>query len=480
MHCTIYSIAPSPKNAGLIWVGTDDGNLQLTRDGGKTWKNFAGRISGLPGRTWVSWIEASPYAQGTAFVTLDGHTHGDMKPYIYRTDDFGQNWKPLITPELAGFAHVVKQDPVNPELLYLGTELGLFLSLDGGKAWIRFTAGDFPRVPVRDLAFQTREHDLVIATHGRGIWIVDDLTPLRALKTDVLEKDLVLLPSRPQQRLDLPNEGWSAGDQEYVARNTPDGVTIAYYLKKRLLIGDLKLEVLDEKSQVLDTLPASKRRGINRVYWPGQLKGPKVAKGSTPAFSAFGGPMVPEGIYKIRLSKGKDVLESQVQILADPRSPITREDRVARFEAVKEVGGMLEDMAYTVERIADLQDQVKQRGSEIKVAAQKAKFVKFGKALETLRALFVPVREEGGITGEERLREYLASLYGNINGFEGRPSKTHMDRKEALRKDIQKATDDVEARIKKDRVVLNAILEKAGMKMLLPLERSAWNVQQKK
>ncbi|MBU4307358.1 MAG: hypothetical protein L6428_03525 [Candidatus Aminicenantes bacterium] len=480
MHCTIYSIAPSPKNAKLIWVGTDDGNVQLTKDGGKTWKNLAGKITGLPSRTWVSWIEASPYAEGTAFATFDGHTNGDMKPYIYRTDDFGQTWKPLITPELEGFAHVVKQDPLNPELLYLGTELGLFLSLDGGQAWIRFSAGDFPRVPVRDLAFQTREHDLVIATHGRGIWIVDDLTPLRALKKDVLEKDVALLPSRPQQRLGLPFEGWCEGDQAYVARNAPDGINIAYYLKKRLLIGDLKLEVLDENSQVLDTPPVSKRRGINRVYWSGELKGPKVAKGSTPAFSAFGGPMVPEGTYKIRLTKGKEVLESQVQILADPRSPFTREDRVACFETVKEVAKMLEDMAYTVDRIADLQDQAKQRGNEIKVDAQKAKFVKFVKALETNRALFVPVREEGGITGEERLRDYLASLYGSINGFEGRPSKTNLDRKEALRKDIQKATDDAELRIKKDLVELNAILEKAGMKALLPMERSTWNDKQKK
>jgi hypothetical protein len=137
-------------------------------------------------------------------------------------------------------------------------------------------------------------------------------------------------------------------------------------------------------------------------------------------------------------------------------------------------------MAYTVDRIADLQDQVKQRVKEIKVDAQKAQFMKFIKVLETHRALFVPVREEGGITGEERLRDHLANLYGNINGFEGRPSKTHLDRKEALRKDIQKATDAAEACIKKDKVELNAILEKAGMKVLLPMERTTWNAQQKK
>jgi hypothetical protein len=137
-------------------------------------------------------------------------------------------------------------------------------------------------------------------------------------------------------------------------------------------------------------------------------------------------------------------------------------------------------MAYTVDRIADLQEQVTQRIKEMKADAQKAKFVKFERALETRRALFVPVREEGGITGEERLRDHLANLYGNINGFEGRPSKTHLDRKEALRKDIQKATADAEGCIKKDMAGLNVMLEKAGMKVLLPLERSTWDAQQKK
>ena len=190
---------------------------------------------------------------------------------------------------------------------------------------------------------------------------------------------------------------------------------------------------------------------------------------------------MPEGTYKIRLSKGKEVLESQVQILADPRSPVSREGSRGPLRDRQGNRAMLEDMAYTVDRIADLQDQAKQRGSEIKADAQKAKFTKFVKALETLRANFsCPCVKKVESRVRNVCASHLASLYGNINGFEGRPSKTHLDRKEALRKDIQKATDDAEARIKKDVVELNAILEKAGMKALQPMERTTWNAQQKK
>ncbi|MEP6924816.1 MAG: sialidase, partial [Pyrinomonadaceae bacterium] len=181
MHTTIYAICESPKNSNVIWVGTDDGNVQVTRDGGKTWTNTVKNIGGLPSNAWVSSIDAGHFDEGTAYASFDLHTFGDIQPYVYKTTDFGKTWTPVITPNsnVKGYAHVVKEDLVNRDLLFVGTEFGLFMSLDGGKQWAQYKGGDLPNVPVYDLAIHPRDNDLVIATHGRGIWIIDDITPLR-------------------------------------------------------------------------------------------------------------------------------------------------------------------------------------------------------------------------------------------------------------------------------------------------------------
>src|SRR5436305_2761469 len=201
MHTTIYSISESPKQKGLIWVGTDDGNLQLTRDGGKSWTNVVGNIPGLPKNSWVNWVQASNFNPGTAYAAFDRHTFGEMEPYVFKTTDYGKTWTPLVTPRdpksVRGYAHVIKEDLVKPDLLFLGTEFGLWVSIDGGKNWAQFKGNHFPAVAVRDLAIHPRDNDLVLATHGRGIWSVDDITALRALTPDLLTQDAAVVPARP-------------------------------------------------------------------------------------------------------------------------------------------------------------------------------------------------------------------------------------------------------------------------------------------
>src|SRR5213593_4249589 len=266
MHTTIYAIAESPKNPNVIWTGTDDGNLQVTRDGGKTWTNVVGNIAGLPKSAWVSYVDAGHFDPGTVYATFDLHTFGDMRPYAYKSTDYGKTWTSLVRQgsPVRGYAHVIRQDLVNPDLLFLGTEFGLWISLDGGTQWSRYKGGDFPSVAVRDLAIQPRDNDLVIATHGRGIWIIDDITPLRALTPSTLVQDVVFMRARPTVQKIPAQGGWVNGDAAFVGNNSSDAAVITYYLKKRHIFGDMKIEVLDPGGKVVGTVPSTKRRGLSR------------------------------------------------------------------------------------------------------------------------------------------------------------------------------------------------------------------------
>src|SRR5436305_8498913 len=168
MNTSIYTISESTKNAKVIWVGTDDGNIQVTRDGGKTWSNVAENVPEIGKERWITWVEASRYAEGTAFAAVDRHMFGDMNPHVYKTTDYGKTWSALTAGDggLRGWAHVVKEDTVNANLLFVGTEFGLFVSNDGGGHWAQYKGSNFPAVAVDDLVIHPRTSDLVLATHG--------------------------------------------------------------------------------------------------------------------------------------------------------------------------------------------------------------------------------------------------------------------------------------------------------------------------
>ncbi len=475
---TIYSIAESPKDPNLIWAGTDDGNLQISRDAGKTWKNVAGNVAGLPKYAWVSSIEAGHFDAGTAYATFDLHTFGDMKAYVYRTTDFGKTWTPLAPSDgsMKGYAHVVKEDLVNRDLLFVGTELGLWISLDGGKQWAQYKGAEMPNVAVHDLAIHPRDAALVIATHGRGIWIVDDITPLRALTADMLSKEAAFVPGKPAVQRILAQGGWVNGDAAFEGPNPPGDALITYYQKKRHIFGDLTIEILKD-GEVLDTIPTSKRRGLSRATWSMRLKAPRTPAAASAVGAAIGPRLVP-GTYTVRMTKNKQTYTEKLVVVADPRSKHTPEDRQAEFDLAMKLYRMLGDMTFTVDQINGVRADLEARAARLPAGDPLAATLRTaaGQA-DALRKKVVATTEGGAITGEERLREYVATLYSNVVYYEGRPTQTQVDRTAALGRELSDVVKEFDAWAAKELPGINKDLSGKSLASITLQTRPEWEKQ---
>ncbi len=471
MHTTVYSISESPVAAGLIWVGTDDGNLQLTRDGGQHWDSVVGNVPGVARNAWVSWVQASAFAPGSAYVAFDRHTFGDMAPYVYATTDFGKSWRPLVSSQdskgVRGYAHVIKEDTVDSQLLFLGTEFGLWISVDGGAHWAQFKGGHLPAVAVRDLAIQPRDNDLVLATHGRGIWIVDDITPLRQLTPQLTSQDAAFVSARPAQQRIEANGGWANGAAAFVGDNPAGGAVMTYYQRTRHLFGKLRIEVLDSNGELIDELPASTRRGLNRVVWTMHRRPPHVPPAAQLAQAGTQGPRVLPGTYAIRLHKNDKVYETQATIGLDTRVTWSLADRKAQYEAAMKVYALFNDESELFARIAGLREQVAQAGkSRPKGDALLRRLEDFDGKLDAIRKKIVATREGGAITGEERLREHTDQLYGAITSWDGPPSAYQLENIAALRAQLGEIDGDFTRVILTQLPELNNALKSKGAQAL--------------
>jgi hypothetical protein len=373
-----------------------------------------------------------------------------MAPYIYRTTDYGKSWTALVTPKadkgLRGYVHVIKQDTVKPNLLYAGTEFGLWISIDGGGTWAQFKAADFPAVAVRDIAIQNRDASLVLATHGRGIWIVDDITPLRSMDAKTLASEAAFLPVKSVQQRISAYGGWSEGDASFNGPNPHEGAEIAYYQKSRHLFGKLKIDVLDANGKVIDSIPASVRRGINRVYWPMRAKPPRVPPAAQIAFNSTQGARVPPGEYTVRMTKGKDVYETKVEVGLDRRATYSIADRQAQYDAAQRVSALfsqMSDLTWKINAVRAQADAAAATPGE-NDAVRKQLTALSAKA-DDIRKQIVATKEGGAITGEERLREHMDQLYGAIMSYDGKPSDYQLARIDTLKRelgDVQKQFDD--------------------------------------
>lgn len=436
-HTTIFTIAESPLDEKVIWVGTDDGNVQITKDGGKTWTNTVKNIPGLPANTWCYHIEASVHDKGTAYAVFEGHTTGDMKSYAYKTTDYGATWKSIISDDVYGFARNIQEDFVQPDLLYLGTEFGLYITIDGGKHWNKFT-NNMPAVAVHFIELSEKTHDLVLGTHGRGVIIIDDISPLRQISQDVLQQDVHFFDSKPTVISEESNFGGTSTELEYVGPNPNRDAKIIYYLKKRHTFGKMAIDILDENGTKLIELTPGKSKGINVVTWNYLIKQPKMAKGKTLSFGGFTSPRVPAGKYKVVMRKGKDTYNTELELINDPNSILTDQERTALHETTMKLYNMSEQLAYLVYKI----DETIAKSEQVMTVNANGKKVAepISKELNALKEKLVITTGDNYVgSAEPQLREKLSNLYSKIaSGFEP-PSSSEIENMTLLEEQFKEA-----------------------------------------
>lgn len=533
-HCTILTIAPSPVQQGVIWVGTDDGRVHVTRDDGKTWTSVEAAIPGLPQGAWCPHVEAGRHAAGTAFVVFDDHRRNDWKPYVYATDDFGQTWRSLATPALDGYCLTIEQDLVEPRLLFLGTEFGLWFSIDTGATWHRFTSG-FPTCSAMALAVHPREHDLVIGTHGRSVYVVDDISPLRTLTPELLQQKLHVFAVRdaiPYDAKQTPAERFP-GHGEFRGANAKRGMAIT------LLASADELEHPDPKQRKArrDAIDASKKAaeearkaaagaegkpaeaakeepkpgeapkdhvtlvvrdrdgvevrrwrervvlGMNRITWNFErngVPGPARELQEDPELPP-GGPEVLPGDYTITVTFQDKEQTVPVKVLPDPRLDVPVAERLARMQLQDENMALMAKLRASTQKIARARKDLEWVEARLKIdpkpktgddplAALRTAAEAARKAADELDVQVWGKEDQKGIPEAEGLMSELWQQLGAITGSVRAPTPTEALGLQRATKKAEAVAAAVDAFVTGPFLTLRTTLEQEQPKLLPPVK----------
>jgi photosystem II stability/assembly factor-like uncharacterized protein len=443
-HNTILYIEESPLEPGVIWVGTDDGNLHITRDGGDSWSNVSDRVRGLPEFAWISKIHASSHNAGTAFVTVDHHRSDDYRPYIFVTTDYGRSWRSLAggLPQ-DDYVKVVRQDPVNPDLLYAGMEHGIHASLDGGDSWVSI-ANNLPPVSVRDIRVQAREGDLVIGTHGRGAWILDDVRPLQHWAKAQGEA-AYLFPVRDATRWHMHARLEAQGTRRYAAPNPEYGAYINLYLAQAPAEAPSVTirNAAGEAVRVLDDLEVG--AGVNRIVWDLRheaataLDNPPTGGFGTEPIHVFAAP----GEYTASVALGEQVLEASFRVKPDHRFTLSAEGYAAQNEAALALRGLLSRTHAMINSVASAQRQLGELEARLGAqgaAAEAEELIARARAeAEAVMALLKRPPPAMNYRIKPRLREEIRTLMRAINTPVNAPTEPQQLRLAQLREELAHA-----------------------------------------
>ncbi len=452
-HTTILTIAPSPVQEGVIWVGTDDGNVQVTRDDGGSWTNVVDRIRGVPANTWVPHIEASGHDAATAYVVFDDHRRGNWETYIYRTDDYGRSWDRLGEGQIDGYVHVVEEDPVTPDLLFAGTEFGLYFSRDAGESWRKWEH-DYPTgAPTRALVVHPRDHDLAIGTHGRAAWIIDDIRPLRELAMDpgITSRDLHLfeIPPAIQHTRGMTGPFYFPGHANFLGDNREYGALISYWVREApegtedagetANAGSTSnsnsssephatIQILQGDSLVR-TFEGPFETGVNRVAWDLSQDWYRFpGREDIPEEFAPSGPEVLPGTYAVRVIVGEDTATGSVEVGPDPRRERSLAAYRQKLDALHRVGARIEELAETIDRLEATKETialVRKRVADRDDEASDSLAARVGEVMEELDGLLDNLRlppDTKGIVRDTTVSAELGAAYGRMSGSRDAPT----------------------------------------------------------
>ena len=465
-HCTIISVNESPAKAGMIWVGTDDGNLQLTTDGGKTWTNITKNVSGLAANSSVSHVEPSAKSADVAYVSFDRHMLDDYKPYVFKTSDGGKSFT-NITGNLPAqaYVHALKEDPKNSNLLYAGTELGLYATYDGGKTWIELGMKNLPRVAVHDIVVHPRENDLILATHGRGFWVFDDATAIQQMTADIAGKDATLFDVRPAIRFTTRFTRYGIGDKPFAGPNPPSGALITYFLKDKLdAKTTAKIQVLDSTGKVIrEVTNISKEKGFNRATWDLAMDGATPRRQLTPEqLEQFGGgfgfrprgPEVLPGTYTIKLMIGDKSQEKKVQVGVDPTVKVTAAELQEQYDLSMKLLEMMSKVNVTLRTLDNVKEQLQQIDRTVKAQMPDAPKELATSIADSIKQIDTEIAKlasrsggdsDGGLRGgRPQVSEKLSSLFGQIQGVNAAPTKAQKEFFAELQPEFQAKIAEVE------------------------------------
>ncbi|MEM7108639.1 MAG: glycosyl hydrolase, partial [Bacteroidota bacterium] len=368
-YCTIFAAAESPYEKDLIWTGSDDGLIHVTRDGGKNWQNVT--PPSMPEWMMINSIDIDPFTKGGAYVAGTRYKLGDYTPYLYRTKDYGKTWK-LITGGIPGdhFTRVLRADPKRKGLLYAGTETGMYISFDDGVSWQSMQM-NLPTVPITDLA--VKNDNLIAATQGRSFWIIDDLTPFHQLNSSLNNSEAHLFKPMDSYRI----RGGSGRDSKTVGKNHPGGVMVHYYLKDTAKMDTLRIEMLETSGQLIkafSTAPSKKEKegklevkpGLNRLVWNMRYNGAEGFDGMILWWASLNGPMALPGEYKVKMTYKGTTQEQSFKIVKDLRSGSSEADLKAQFDFLNEVIAKLSETNESIKKIREARDQIKTVTSRLK------------------------------------------------------------------------------------------------------------------
>jgi photosystem II stability/assembly factor-like uncharacterized protein len=482
----VYGIAESPRERGLIWAGTNDGLVQLTRDNGKTWTNVTKNLPNLPEWGSVRSIAPSRYDSGTAYLTVDFHQMNNRDPFVYRTTDYGATWKLIVNgipKSMLSYAKVIYEDPVRQGMLYLGTENAIYVTFDAGESW-QPLQNDLPHAPVSGIVVQEHFSDLVISTYGRGFWIMDDITALRAMTPEVLNSDAHLFPLRPAYRFRGITAPSTTYDDPTTGENPQYGASINYYLKQAVPAGGT-LAVSDGKGTVVRTMTVPGDAGLNRVYWDLRQTPTKVLRlrtnpmyghelplgpdGTRPPAGGAGQQSLlsPPGTYTVKLTIGGKDFTEQLTVRKDPHSGGTEADIQAQTAVLTDLRGGMNTAVDAINQLEYIRAQVQTIMRSTPEGELRRAATELNDKLSDLEMNLYELRITGGQDGVRYAAKLLSRfnyLANGISSSDFRPTDQHIETAKLLQDRLKGELSAIGTAIERDVATFNDMLrrESAG------------------